>query len=209
MFKRTGPQFKRIDWYLRRLGGALLIVAGLSQAAIANTDSDSSVGTPVRLDLEDQLEWSITADLSGHDIGDRTEHLPAATPKATRIVLRLGERRVYVYDNDQILDSYPVAIGAPSTPTPTGQFEIFQMIVDPVWQSPWTGEIFPPGANSALGLRWIGFAEMPSGIIGFHGTPTVSSIGKAASNGCVRLTNEDVLALYEHVRIGMTVTVEP
>jgi lipoprotein-anchoring transpeptidase ErfK/SrfK len=83
------------------------------------------------------------------------------------------------------------------------------MIVDPVWQSPWTGEVFAPGANSALGLRWIGFAELPNGIIGFHGTPTVSSIGQAASNGCVRLANDDVLALYEHVRLGMTVIVEP
>jgi lipoprotein-anchoring transpeptidase ErfK/SrfK len=83
------------------------------------------------------------------------------------------------------------------------------MIENPSWQSPWTGEVFAPGANSALGLRWIGFAEMSNGIIGFHGTPTVSSIGRAASNGCVRLRNEDVLALYSHVRMGMTVVVEP
>jgi len=83
------------------------------------------------------------------------------------------------------------------------------MIENPVWQSPWTGEVFAPGANSALGLRWIGFTELSNGIIGFHGTPTVSSIGRAASNGCVRLRNEDVLALYSHVRMGMTVIVEP
>ena len=50
---------------------------------------------------------------------------------------------------------------------------------------------------------------MDNGVIGFHGTPTVSSIGSAASNGCVRLRNEDVLALYAHARMGMTVIVEP
>jgi len=138
------------------------------------------------------------------------DYLPSApVAKATHLVLRLNQKRVYVLADDKVLADFPVAVGAPDTPTPTGEFEIFQMVIDPVWQSPWTGEVFPPGPNSALGLRWIGFASMDNGVIGFHGTPTVSSIGSAASNGCVRLRNEDVLALYAHARMGMTVIVEP
>jgi len=186
---------------------ALLVTMPLSAIASVETIAPTSVPAPVKLDYT--REPSLTTDSTVYSIGDRIDHLPTASPRATRIVLRLGERRVYVYDDELVLDSYPVAVGAPGTPTPTGQFEVFQMVVDPVWQSPWTGQVFAPGANSALGLRWIGFAELPSGIIGFHGTPTISSIGKAASNGCVRLTNEDVLALYEHVRMGMVVIVEP
>jgi len=50
---------------------------------------------------------------------------------------------------------------------------------------------------------------MPNGVIGFHGTPTVSSIGRAASNGCVRMRNEDVLALFNLVQVGTVVRVEP
>ncbi|NES20449.1 MAG: L,D-transpeptidase, partial [Symploca sp. SIO3E6] len=134
--------------------------------------------------------------------------LPIEIPKDTRLVLRLSERKVYVYQGDKEEASYPVAIGKSSTPTPTGKYEVFQMVVDPVWKSPWTGEVFPPGANSALGLRWIGFAELPNGIIGFHGTPTISSIGKAASNGCVRMHNEHVVELFEKVKMGTPVTVE-
>lgn len=182
-------------------------IVALPLPAIANELPTAT--TPVSLNVDYVRELTLTPDRGAHAIGERTDHLPVRLPKATQIVLRLGERRVYVYDNDRVLDSFPVAIGAPNTPTPTGQFEIFQMIVNPVWQSPWTGEVFAPGANSALGLRWIGFAELPNGIIGFHGTPTVSSIGRAASNGCVRLRNEDVLALFEHVEMGMTVVVEP
>jgi len=64
-----------------------------------------------------------------------------------------------------------------------------------------------PGPNSALGVRWIGFNDLPNGIIGFHGTPTVNSIGKAASNGCVRMFNHDVVALFEQIEMGTTVTV--
>ncbi|WP_225907469.1 L,D-transpeptidase [Leptolyngbya sp. BL0902] len=148
--------------------------------------------------------------LSMPPLGLPEDHLPEAPQQgATHLVLRLGERRVYVYGGETVLDSYPVAIGAPATPTPVGEYQIFQMIVDPIWQSPWTGEIHEPGPNSALGLRWIGFLTLDNGIIGFHGTPTVSSIGQAASNGCVRLRNEDVVALFDQVHMGMSVIVTP
>ncbi|MFQ3616429.1 MAG: L,D-transpeptidase [Cyanobacteriota bacterium] len=134
---------------------------------------------------------------------------PEPRTKATHLVLSISQRRVFAYQYDTMLGSFPVAVGKPSTPTPTGEFTVFEMIEDPAWQNPWTGEIRQPGADSALGVRWIGFAELPNGVIGFHGTPTVSSIGQAASNGCVRLRNEDVLALYALVEVGTPVRVEP
>jgi hypothetical protein len=141
-------------------------------------------------------------------LGEHFEYLPEEIA-VVHLVLNLGQRRVYVNRGEEVLASYPVAIGQPNTPTPIGEFEVFQMIEDPIWQNPWTGEVRSPGANSALGLRWIAFNQMPNGIIGFHGTPTVSSIGRAASNGCVRMHNADVVALFEQVEIGTTVIVEP
>ena len=192
----------------RTAGLVALLLIGLALPVWANGQSVAVVTDPVRLELEHIPERSLPADINVYSLGRRSDHLPAVIPQADRVVLRLSDRRVYVYDGDLILDSYPVAIGTPETPTPTGEFEVMQMVVNPVWQSPWTGEVFAPGANSALGLRWIGFTSLPNGDIGFHGTPTVSSIGQAASNGCVRLTNEDVLSLYSHVKMGMTVVVE-
>lgn len=141
-------------------------------------------------------------------LADASAYLPSLE-QPVHLVLRLGRRRVFVYEGDREVASYPVAIGTRSTPTPTGEFRVFQMIRDPIWQSPWTGRITEPGPNSALGLRWIGFAEMPNGIIGFHGTPTVNSIGQAASNGCVRMFNHDVVELFERVQMGTIVRVVP
>jgi lipoprotein-anchoring transpeptidase ErfK/SrfK len=138
-----------------------------------------------------------------------TDYLPTVEEETTHVVLKLGQRRVYLYQGDRVLASYPVAIGRSDTPTPTGEFQVFQMIENPSWQNPWTGEVRSPGADSALGLRWIGFSRMPNGIIGFHGTPTLSSIGRAASNGCVRMRNEDVIALFNQVEMGTRVIVEP
>ena len=139
-------------------------------------------------------------------LAEINQYLPNA--QEVHLVLRLGERKVHVYQGDRIKASYPVAIGKASTPTPTGTYEVFQMIKDPVWQSPWTGRVTQPGPNSALGVRWIGFAQMSNGIIGFHGTPTVNSIGHAASNGCVRMYNRDVLKLFASVEMGTKVIVE-
>ncbi|MEL6604059.1 MAG: L,D-transpeptidase [Cyanobacteria bacterium J06614_10] len=126
-----------------------------------------------------------------------------------RLVLSLRSRRVYLYQGDMLVSSYPVAVGTSETPTPQGQFAVSKMVVDPVWQSPWTGEVHPPGPNSALGLRWIEFASTEAGAFGFHGTPTVESIGQAASNGCVRMYNDDVVALFAQVSVGTPVLVVP
>ena len=206
MNQRTGRQTMARLW--RMAGLVALLLMGLALPVLANSQTVAVVTAPVRLEFEYTPDRSLPADSNVYGLGRRSDHLPAAIPKADRVVLRLSDRRVYVYDGDQVLDSYPVAIGTPETPPPTGEFEVMQLVVNPVWQSPWTGEVFAPGANSALGLRWIGFTSLPNGDIGFHGTPTISSIGQAASNGCVRLTNEDVLSLYRHVRMGMTVVVE-
>lgn len=140
---------------------------------------------------------------------DHTDRYLPSLETSTYIVLRLNERRVYVYQGETMLAYYPVAIGKPSTPTPTGEFRVFQMITDPIWQSPWTGEVEPPGPDGSLGLRWIGFANLPNGVIGFHGTPNEASIGQAASNGCVRMYNEDVVQLFDQIEMGMLVRVEP
>lgn len=124
------------------------------------------------------------------------------------VLLKLRERKVYVYQGEKLLASYPVAIGRPEFPTPTGEFEVYEMIVNPAWQSPWTGEVETPGPDGSLGVRWIGFTKLSNGVIGFHGTPNVASIGTAASHGCVRMRNEDIVKLYEHVKVGTLVRVE-
>ena len=41
-----------------------------------------------------------------------------------------------------------------------------------------------------------------------HGSNEPDSIGRASSSGCIRLTNEDVIDLYNRVKIGATVIVQ-
>ena len=128
---------------------------------------------------------------------------------ATKLVLNLKERRVYAYNEDKVLMSYPVAVGKKGWETPTGNFKVTQMIKDPVWQNPWNGKIVPSGPKGPIGERWIGFWSDGKNTIGFHGTPTLKSLGTAASHGCVRMRNEDVKVLFEVVQPGTPVVVVP
>lgn len=130
---------------------------------------------------------------------------------ATKLILNLKQRKVYVYQNDKVLVSYPVAIGKKGWETPTGKFSVIEMIKDPIWENPWNGKIVPSGPNGPIGERWIGFTkdEKTRDTIGFHGTPKSKEnlLGQAVSHGCVRMRNTDVKALFEIVQVGTPVLV--
>lgn len=125
------------------------------------------------------------------------------------LIIRLRDRRVYVYRRQELLTSYPVAVGREGWETPTGEYKVIQKIQDPAWKHPFTGEIVPPGPDNPLGMRWIGFWTDGTNYIGFHGTPNEETVGQAASHGCIRMFNRDVLLLFDQVTIGTPVIVEP
>jgi lipoprotein-anchoring transpeptidase ErfK/SrfK len=60
------------------------------------------------------------------------------------------------------------------------------------------------GPENPLGARAM---YLGSSIYRIHGTNAPESIGKAASSGCIRMLNQDVTELYNHVKIGATVIV--
>ena len=66
----------------------------------------------------------------------------------------------------------------------------------------------PPGLNNPLGARALYiFQGNKDTLYRLHGTPEVSSIGRAVSSGCVRLVNHDVIDLYSRVRSGSPIVV--
>ncbi|MEM9452239.1 MAG: L,D-transpeptidase [Cyanobacteria bacterium P01_E01_bin.6] len=124
------------------------------------------------------------------------------------LVIRLSERRVFVYRGTAVETSYPIAIGRQGWETPTGRYEVLNMVVDPEWQNPFTGDVIAAGPSNPLGDRWIGFWTDGDNFIGFHGTPNEASVGRAASHGCIRMYNHHVRELFEHVALGTPVIVE-
>jgi lipoprotein-anchoring transpeptidase ErfK/SrfK len=136
----------------------------------------------------------------------------AASANDAWIEVSIKERKLRLRDRDnQILMEVPVAVGKPTTPTPVGQFEVIEMTENPVWQNPFNtrmviGEKDP---HNPLGLRWIGFKQAGANDYGMHGTYNLSSIGRPVTNGCIRLRNEDIMALFDQVEEGTQVIVHP
>lgn len=126
------------------------------------------------------------------------------------LFLRQNERRLYHYVGGEVARSWPVAVGGGGSPTPTGEFVVGAKRHRPTWRNPSPGgwgqdmpAVIGPGRDNPLGLRALNWNRGGSDtLIRFHGTAQVSSIGTGASRGCVRLTNDDVIELYERVPQG-------
>ena len=137
----------------------------------------------------------------------------AAITSTRRVLLELGRRTISLYDGDKVLGSWPVAIGDPATPTPTGSFKIRNKVVNPQYQSTKSGKNNPTvGPNGPLGDRWMGFHTTASDQFGIHGTPPAwawaVNTRAAVSHGCVRMLNPHVHALFDQVEVGTPVVVK-
>ncbi|MBE9030905.1 L,D-transpeptidase [filamentous cyanobacterium LEGE 11480] len=163
------------------------------------------------------------AETPGNVLTQPTAPTPATvTPAATeaplgsvvkesvvRLVLKRSKRRVYVYKDDKVVSSYPVAVGKRGWETPLGQFKVLNMEKNPTFKSFKSGVIIPPGPDNPLGVRWIGIWTDGKTQLGFHGTDQPHLIGRAVSHGCIRMHNRDVVRLYAQVKPGTAVKVIP
>ena len=140
-----------------------------------------------------------------------TQLLMAVSPPVKgRVVLDLGRRQISVVRQGQTLGPWPVAIGDPKTPTPSGVFKVENMMMNPQYQSTKSGKLHPKrGPQSPLGHRWIGFLRSGPNQFGIHGTPWPPWVNTraAVSNGGVRMLNAHVQQLYNHVEVGMAVEI--
>lgn len=136
----------------------------------------------------------------------------ASRPGSRMIVLELNRRRISLLENNQLLGRWPVAIGDPATPTPTGTFRVRNKVIDPQYQSSRSGQLHPTiGPDGPLGDRWIGFHQQGPDQFGIHGTPpawewTVRSQA-AVSQGCVRMLTPHVRLLFDQVEVGTPVLI--
>ncbi|TPQ36423.1 L,D-transpeptidase [Bradyrhizobium guangdongense] len=78
--------------------------------------------------------------------------------------------------------------------------------VEMVSRQPYLPRFMAGGPGNPLGARAMYLGETEYRI---HGTNKPDTIGKRVSSGCIRLTNEDVVDLYERVKVGAKVIVLP
>lgn len=131
---------------------------------------------------------------------------------ALRVLIDIGDRRLYVEENGERIASYGVAVGTSSHPTPRGSFAVQRIIWNPRWVPPdseWAKNERPrePGdPKNPMGRVKVFFRE-PAYYV--HGTNAEGSIGRAASHGCVRMLNSDVIELAQTLMEHGGAPVEP
>jgi len=97
---------------------------------------------------------------------------------------------------------YHIGLGRENK-TPVGTFTITSKVIHPAWTPP--GRTFAYGhPENPLGTHWLGLTPCAGTDptltgYGLHGTWEPASIGKAASEGCVRMLNDQVRELFDFI----------
>lgn len=141
--------------------------------------------------------------------------VPDARYQPGTIVIRTGERRLYLVTHGGQAIAYSIAVGKAGKQW-RGVKYVEEMQVDPAWSPPASvrrdnprlPDVIPGGSpRNPMGARVIGLG--PGGEYAIHGTNMPGTIGTAASYGCFRMHNQDVSDLYARVRMGTPVVVLP
>ncbi len=148
---------------------------------------------------------------SGQVVRIDNRHIVSAALDSVELIVNVPQRMLFHRGADGVTVGYPVAVGRPSWPTPSGAFVVEVLERHPTWNVPVSileesrrrgriqAAVVPPGPDNPLGEFWIGLSS--SGI-GIHGTNTPSSIFGAVSHGCVRVHADDIARLFGRIRVG-------
>lgn len=157
---------------------------------------------PTRLQVGQSLKVLDLSDESLRLVVDRRRH-------------RLGAWRTAPGGGWLLVAYLPVGLGAPQTPTPSGTTKVLERVLDPQWRDPVSGVVYAPGApGNVLGGYWMRLAEDGIGKsgIGLHGYTAEDAelwLGRDASNGCVRMRQDDMDLVYHLALEGTPLSFVP
>ena len=174
----------------------------MAEAGVLHRESGirASLGQPVRVrELIRSLDRARGGELSHHS-------------EAGTIIISTAQRRLYlVLGNGQAL-SYAIAVGKAGYAW-SGINQVTDKREWPEWTPPEEMLQRRPdlprhmagGPDNPMGARAI---YLGASLYRIHGSNEPDKIGQAVSSGCIRLTNQDVIDLYNRVQIGATVIVQ-
>ncbi|HMF80231.1 MAG TPA: L,D-transpeptidase [Candidatus Acidoferrum sp.] len=119
-----------------------------------------------------------------------------------------------VHDGEKLIAAYPITVGSVRTASPIGEWKVRRITKMPTFrydkemlehgQRSGNFHLLPPGPRNPVGVMWIALNKKG---IGIHGTNDPGSIGHAASHGCIRLANWDVVRLAAKIKSGDNVSI--
>ena len=119
------------------------------------------------------------------------------------IAVSLGAHTITVTNANAVIYSGAVAVGAPDTPTPTGNYYLYVLLQAPDPSGPYGPFAYGLSSHSdALETFAGGDAE-----IGIHGNDDASALGSSVSHGCIRMDNAAITDLASKLPLGTPVDV--
>lgn len=96
---------------------------------------------------------------------------------------------------------FKVGIGKENR-TPEGKFLVYGKVMDPIWERKGYEPIQPGDPRNVLGSRWMKLKPIEGTVMvgsgyGIHGTTQPDSVGTPASQGCIRMKNEQIEELFD------------
>lgn len=120
--------------------------------------------------------------------------------------------KLELWANEILLETYQVGLGQEGHVTPTGLWRVAQgrKMIRPQWTDGETGRVYQGDEpDYPLGERWIGLKGIEGGAVGrtgfaIHGTHDSKSLGAYSTNGCIRMSNQDVIEVYDLLLEGVS-----
>ena len=162
---------------------------------------------------------SETASQAANEVEDQSEtQTPnpgeSAVPRNVSIKIDTKTNILGVFENEKLIAAYPVTIGSAHTASPIGDWKVMRIAKMPTFRydkemlqhGERSGNFYllRPGPRNPVGVMWIALNKKG---IGIHGTDDPGSIGHAASHGCIRLANWDVVRLATKIKPGDNVSI--
>jgi lipoprotein-anchoring transpeptidase ErfK/SrfK len=227
---RVTPRLIQSPRLIQRLRASVLrasvLIAATSTAAMAPAQAQSNSGYDPRSwtydparnvlvspsapdqtsDGETRSDWSATP--------REIVHFSEAQPKGSIVISTTERRLYYILGNGRAL-RYAVGVGKEGLEW-AGRDTISSKKTWPDWRPPAemrsreasNGRFLPVhvegGPNNPLGARALYIGNT---LYRVHGTNQPWTVGQANSSGCIRMTNDDVIDLYDRVKIGSQIIV--
>ena len=168
---------------------------------------DIKPGSEVRSQAANEME-----DQPGTQAG--TLEQTGGAPAGVFIKIDTKTNILEVREGEKLLAAYPVTVGSAHLASPIGEWKVRRITKLPTFR--WDKEmlqhgqrsgnfhLLPPGPRNPVGVMWIALNKKG---IGIHGTNDPGSIGHAASHGCIRLANWDVVRLATKIKPGDNVSI--
>jgi len=119
-----------------------------------------------------------------------------------------------VLQGEKLIAAYPITIGSAHTASPIGEWKVRGIAKMPIFRydkemlqhgrRSGNFHLLPPGPRNPVGVMWIALNKKG---IGIHGTNDPGLIGRAASHGCIRLANWDIVRLATKIKPGDNVSI--